>query len=279
MDLCFGNLCFLIIEQVRRAGSITKENAVYLDRQEDPGSDFYSYVKRRLRESLPLEKNFVIAERPAPVPEGGVRDNASGSPVVVVGTNTNGTNGVAGRGGEPHIIKGDADPSPRGSSKNNIVVEQDPSSPRSSSSSSFRSATSDPTDVLDPNSIQSLDKYPVLPIEKCYLGDERRLTAANWRLGLQVRRGLNWIYGDEDMKLVGVVVGGFRGGSPATLGGCALAPGGGDLCQREAEQPWVDVLWFQAGGIFASEKRRVCRYFRLGPEKFDLALVFKDEAL
>ena len=60
------------------------------------------------------------------------------------------------------------------------------------------------------------------------------------------------------VEVVGVVGGCALGG--CALVGCALVPGGGDLRQREAE------------GL-------VCRYFRLGPDKFELALVFKDEAL
>lgn len=51
----FGNLAFLIVEQIRRAGRIIEADKRYEDRATDPSNSFYSFIRRRIQQSFPDE--------------------------------------------------------------------------------------------------------------------------------------------------------------------------------------------------------------------------------
>lgn len=59
IDFAVRNLAHLIILQVRKAVEIVKNDAGYTRRMRDPKNKFYNHIKRRIRESLPQESEYL----------------------------------------------------------------------------------------------------------------------------------------------------------------------------------------------------------------------------
>jgi hypothetical protein len=59
IDIAVRNLAYLILLQIRKAVEIVKSDPEYQKRMTDPNSDFYAHIKRRIRESLPAEIEFL----------------------------------------------------------------------------------------------------------------------------------------------------------------------------------------------------------------------------
>ncbi|CAD7963627.1 unnamed protein product [Amoebophrya sp. A25] len=53
INACFRNLAFQIFGQVREAEKLCDGDLCYKDRQQDPHNSFYSFIKRRIRDSVP----------------------------------------------------------------------------------------------------------------------------------------------------------------------------------------------------------------------------------
>ena len=59
IDIAVRNLAYLIMLQIRKAVEIVKQDPEYHKRMVDPESIFYNHIKRRIRESLPEEAQFI----------------------------------------------------------------------------------------------------------------------------------------------------------------------------------------------------------------------------
>lgn len=59
IDIAVRNLAYLILLQIRKAVEIVKSDPEYQKRMTDPTSEFYQHIKRRIRESLPSEIEFL----------------------------------------------------------------------------------------------------------------------------------------------------------------------------------------------------------------------------